>query len=61
MLSQVNNSLCTSKESETDTLFKAESGKMTPYSRKKKIINGMKRKTLFPLCNIGCIAEKAEF
>lgn len=36
MLSQVNNSLCTSKESETDTLFKAESRKMTPHSRKKQ-------------------------
>ena len=36
MLSQVNNSLCTSEESETDTLFKAESREMTPYSRKKQ-------------------------
>ena len=36
MLFQVNNSLRTSKESETDTLFKAENRKMTPHSRKKQ-------------------------
>ena len=34
---------------------------MTPYSREKKIINGMKRKTLFPLCNIGCIASSIKY
>ena len=60
MLSQVNNSLCTSEESETDTLFKAESREMTPYSRKNKIINSMKRKTLF-FGNNGCIVSSIKY
>ena len=45
------------KKAKTDTLFKAQTQKMTPYSRKKKVINSMKKNTLFLFCNIGCIND----
>ena len=44
------------KKAKTDTLSKAQTRKMTSYSRK-KIVNSMKRKTLFLFCNIVCMND----